>query len=137
VQSLGQPWAAGYEFRCSIDNDLWSVCGVKSKSTYVVGLSFGDQHRRVRVFPPVMVPVVHVFAENDQMCAWNRLRRVHAFQQCIGWRTAVATLRSEQFNENRLSGSIIGSLLMSTQPTGQHHCGQNQNRQDTFLLSVD
>ncbi len=42
----------------------------------VIALPEAELARRVWVFPPDIVPVVHMFAQNDKVCRWHRLKAV-------------------------------------------------------------
>src|ERR1700733_4484675 len=67
-------------------------------------LLLAEERRRPRILPAQRVPVIHVLAEDDQVCPCYRLRAVEIHQQPVGRRTARASLGSEQLNQHRRAG---------------------------------
>ncbi len=64
-------------FTGSIHDDLGGIWGLQSKSLGIGGLAFGQQRRRVWIFPAVMVPIINVFTEDDQLRTCDGLGSVH------------------------------------------------------------
>src|ERR1700722_10404468 len=88
-------WIVGAHLAESVDDELRRVRGLKSESTNIVLLSFGECRGRVWVFPAIVVPIIHVFTEDDQLHAGHGLRRVQLFQQGIRGRTTGTTFGGE------------------------------------------
>jgi hypothetical protein len=47
---------------------------------------------RKGILPSDVIPIIHVFAENDHLRAVYRLGPIKPFEQSVGWRTARAAL---------------------------------------------
>jgi hypothetical protein len=71
---------AGTDFTGSIYDELRGVRGLQPKSAYVRILAVGQRSRGVWIPPTVMVPIVHVLAEDDQLRASHWLGSVHLFE---------------------------------------------------------
>src|ERR1700683_1135626 len=84
----------------SVHDDLGSVRRLQSKCANISGLTFGQCRRGVGIFPTVMVPIIHVFTEDDQLRVRNGLYRVQLYEEGICGRTSGTAFRSEQLNEN-------------------------------------
>ena len=57
----------------------------------------------MRIFPAVVVPIVDVFAEDDQLRSRNRLKSVYFLQQGVGTRATGAAFGGEKLNQNGVS----------------------------------
>jgi hypothetical protein len=59
-----------------------------------------------------MVPIIHVFTEDDELRTTYWLGGVHLFKQSVRGRTTGTAFRGEQFNQNRMSirARCLGSL---------------------------
>ncbi len=58
----------------AIDNSLGRVRRLEPESVYIVILALGQRSRRVWIFPTVVIPIVHVFAQDDELRTRNGLR---------------------------------------------------------------
>ena len=88
------------KFNVSIHDHLGSVRGLQSKSADISCLAFGQCRGGVRIFPAVMIPIIHVFAEHDELRTTNRRGSVHPFEEGVRRRTTGTAFRREQLNEN-------------------------------------
>src|ERR1700758_3845180 len=82
-----------------IHHHLRSVDAVQAKVLGVGTLPLTIEAGRVRVLPADMVPVVHVFAEDNHFRAryWLPIER---FEKPVCWRAAGTPLRCEKFHQH-------------------------------------
>src|SRR5205823_3236131 len=64
-------------------------------------LAFCEHTRRIRVGPPKMVPVIHVLAQYNQICALNGLLSIDLFKKLVCGRATRTTFRREEFEQHR------------------------------------
>ena len=67
----------------------------------VVHLALAEGRRRKRIAPAEMIPIVHVFAERNDVSARHRLRGHEARQYFVGGRTARTAFRRKELDEDR------------------------------------
>src|SRR5277367_4327739 len=87
-------------FLTSVDDHLRSGGAFQAKSRVVGTLALGQRGRRVWIFPAIVVPIIHMLAEDNQLCSRNRLEGIPFLEKDIGRRTAGAALRSKQLDED-------------------------------------
>src|SRR4051794_31853159 len=68
------PLIATHELEPSIDNHLRCINASKSKQAGVAILPFAVLMRRVGIFPSETIPVIYVFAKDNQLSTVHRLR---------------------------------------------------------------
>lgn len=67
----------------------------------VVFLALGEVGRRKAVVPSEVVPVVDVFAEDDDVGAGDGLVAIELREEGVGGRATGAAFGGEEFDENR------------------------------------
>src|SRR6266566_3261643 len=76
----GPPLITADELHASIHDHLGRVGATETKTMRVIVLTNAELPRRIGIPPTDIVPVVDVFAKNDQLCVAHRLGAVQPFQ---------------------------------------------------------
>src|SRR5581483_9058374 len=86
-------WVSKPQFGSTINKQLRSIHVAYPKGLGIGALPLAPQSGGIRIFPAVMIPVVDMFAKNDQLSAGNWLPRFQLLNQRIGWRTTGTSFR--------------------------------------------
>src|ERR1700724_2732401 len=84
----------------SVNHHLGSVNTSATEARRVCPLSFTIFMGRVRILPSDIVPIIHVFTENDELRSVHWLRSVELSQKGIGGRATGAALGRKQFDKH-------------------------------------
>src|ERR1700676_657404 len=95
------------QLRMSVNDHLGSIDNSATKARRVCALSFTVFTGRVRILPSYIVPVIHVFTENDELRSVHRLRSVELCQKSVRRRTTGAALGRKQFYQYRGARAIV------------------------------
>ncbi len=90
----------------SIHDDLRRVGTVFVQDPLIVALALGQRMGGIWILPTIVIPIVHVFAEHDELLR-KRLRCVNRAQPRIGRRTARTAFGGEELNENWTAMRIL------------------------------
>src|SRR5262249_19629414 len=82
------------EFLRTIDDPLRCVDAGQSEVISICGLAVAIRMRRIGIRPADVVPVVHVFTEDDGLHSGGGLA-IQFRQNSVGWRAIRTTLRGE------------------------------------------
>ena len=83
---------AADKFHVSIHNHLGCVRTTEAETIRIIGLTNRELMRGVGVSPSVVVPVINVFAEDNEVGTAHGLGAIEFFQQGVGGRAARAAL---------------------------------------------
>src|SRR5467141_163823 len=76
----GAPLITADELHASIHHHLGRVGALETKTMRIIILANAERPRRIGIFPSDAVPVVNVFAKNDQLRVAHWLEPVKPFQ---------------------------------------------------------
>ncbi len=97
----GQPRFAAHKLGGAIDDHLRGVDAAQSETVRVGVLALAEKAGRVRIGPSNVIPVIHMFAEHDQLGSAYGLCTFELLQHLVSRRTTGATLRSKQLDQDR------------------------------------
>ncbi len=96
MESLG---VVADEFITAIDDHLWRIDFGDTETSRIFLLAFGKCRGREAIVPAQTVPVIDVFAENDDGAAVERALLLELREESVGGRTTRAALGSKEFDD--------------------------------------
>src|SRR5205085_5300597 len=88
------------KFLLAVDDHLRGIWSWDAKPASVLLMTIRIFTRGKPVAPSRPIPIVHVFAENDDLALRSRSLRVKLAQEFVGGRTARASFGRKEFHEN-------------------------------------
>jgi hypothetical protein len=88
-----------HKLQMAVDDHLRGVRLSDVKAPFIIALPLSELRRREAVAPAIMVPVINVFAQEDEVHSGRSLL-AQLDQERVGGRTTGASLRGEQLNHD-------------------------------------
>jgi hypothetical protein len=115
--------AATDKFHVSVADHLGRVDAVDVESLCLSNLTITVVPEGIRVLPSDIIPVVDVFAEDDQVRLGHRLGPIQLSKKGIGGRATRAAFRSEKFDQHQCPRGADARLSVgaSSPPAPEQH----------------
>lgn len=108
-EGLRDVGTAAFQLDVAVQYHLRGVRGLEAEGANVAVLAIGELGRGIDVFPAVLIPVVDVFAQDNEFSAVDGLGLVHAADEFVNGRAAGAAFGGEEFEEDGdAGGGVVG-----------------------------